>query len=279
MDGLETTSQSETLIAPHEVRELVARLSQATVESRTVDDSGTLEGLAVSTGIPVARLREELDAMRGRRKSVLPALGSVAACMAILGATYFAWPRPKPQVAPTQPPVLAPVDIKKAGLVQLTDVTYGPDRGSVLVDPSFEPTKPLPEGVSVSAQTGEVLWGAGDHRARAIQQSLSDADTVALKAGLAELLEYARERASKRGLPTSKGLMGVGTPYSGEGYSFMVSILTYYGACGSQVQLPVPGVDEADAKRAIRQGVDKAVEQLQHQLKTFERMHEDQGPR
>ena len=214
-------SEPEALIAPGEIRELVARLTAQSVESIPAGEARSLEGVAFETGIPVARLRETLEAIRREERLKVPPAAWVAfALLGGLGIWAVRHTPVDPFLAPAAPPVVKPVPVEPdlSGTVPLTQVTYGPDGGDLRVDPGFEPTKPLPEGISVYASIGKLLWGSGDFHVRAIDGPLSPKDATRVREVVEELLRYVRRDAPRRRLPLDeRGIEVQANSYGGFG--------------------------------------------------------------
>lgn len=261
--------EPEALVAPGEIRELVARLTEQSVDAIPAGEARTLEGVSLETGIPVARLRETLGQMRREGRFAIPP-AAWAAFVAL--AAFGVWAvrhTPGLEPAPVSPPVVAPapapaVEPDYSGTVALTNVTYGPDGGNLKVDPDFEPSHPLPPGVSISATVGDVLWGSGDHRADALTKPLSDGDADVVRKDIEELLEYARQAAARRRLAAG--------PVN-------LSVNTYGGVGGSGAKMPPPGKEnDARAAAEARKTARAAVEALQEQLRQRAQWQRDEGP-
>jgi hypothetical protein len=270
-------AEANALIAPGEIQELVARITEQRVEGVPMHQSRTLEGLAVETGIPYLRLQAELAQMRARPRFSFP---PAALAAGVLMAGYAYWivnhKEPDPVAAPTlvaTAPAAPNADL--SGLSPLTAVTYGPDVGPEMVDTSFEPSHPVPDGLSFYATTGGVLWGAGDHRAKVIDKPLSAEGEEALLENVGELLRYVRRDAARRHLP-------LGSPYASnakESYVVTLQSNSYYGSGGSSVHLPPPGADnDAAAERAIKRAAKGLVTQIQTSIRQWRQSKRDQGP-
>jgi hypothetical protein len=209
-------------------------------------------------------------------------LGAIA--LVVIGfSVYRFWPKPAPTAAPALvPPSAAPLLSAEAdtrGLVPLTSVTYGPDIGSVLVDPTFEPSQPLTPGLSITGQVGAVLWGAGDQRAAVVRSRLSSEQVANLKQAYIELLQHVRERAGRRKMPLSKPFGSAKVSYDGLGYSIHTSIHFFYGTAGGGAHVPPPGVDDKEAERIIKNAADQAVETFQGLITNFDSHRLERGPR
>ena len=270
--------ETNVLIAPGEIQELLTRLTEQTVEAVPHNQSRTLEGLAAETGIPVLRLQAELARMRGRSRLSIP---PAAVAASVLMAGYAFWlinhkaPEPAPATVATPAPAPAAPSPDLGGLSPLTSVTYGPDAGSEMVDTGYEPLHAVPEGLSFYALVGGVLWGAGDHRAAVIEKPLSAAEEQALRENLTELLKYVRTEATRRHLPLSPPF-GVG-----EKHAYLVSLCSncYYGSSGTSVQLPPASkADDTAAERAIKRAAKELVEQLQNSLRQRREWQRQDGP-
>lgn len=160
----------------------------------------------------------------------------------------------------------------------LTSVTYGPDSGSFSVDPNFQPSTPLPDGLSINATAQPIMWGSGDHRATALDKPLTPDQEDAVRKGMEEMLRYIREDAPRRhvGNPAPKSI----TPATPDG-TFPVQLggMTYHGGYGGMVSLPLPGKGgDAAADRAIRKAAKDFVDQMQQQLRQTERWRRENGP-
>lgn len=264
-------TEAETPVAPHEVRELLTRLNEGSVEATAPSDTRTLSGLAVETGIPIDRLQRELDSVRGRRApKPKPWLAPMALLAVTLGIGGWLWtatlPKPVVEAPPQTPPLMVPASDR--GLVPLTTVTYGPDSGQHRVEPTFQPTASMKPGLSVSAQVGGVLWGAGDHRAEVLREPLNAKEEAELTQTVEELLRHVRNRATKRGIPTEpSGVHGdPETLFEGPAYMVNLYMLSYSGSAMSSIPLPPAGADDEDFKRLSKVAAKRAVAQLQQQL-------------
>lgn len=261
--------ESEGLIAPAEMRELLTRLTEHSIEGIRPSEARTVAGLALETGIPAERIREALGQMRTKPATRWPVFAAGAFAVLAL-ATWLIVHRTSPEPNPPAvvPSVVAKPQIVTAGLVDLKDVSYGPDQGPFRVDPSFEPPVELPSGISISASVDKVLWGAGDRRGEALSGALTKVSEDHLRRDLVELLKFVRMRAAKRNLPLKT------TPgdyrYHGDspGYVVDLSIETFSGNASSNITLPPPGAEnDAEALRIIKNGVDQAMSSLESGLK------------
>jgi hypothetical protein len=260
------------VIAPDEIQELIARLTERSVEGVPYHEARTLEGLAVETGIPVGRLQDELTRMRRPRIHVPPL--AVAATLLMGGYAYWLL---KPKGAPPAPAVAAPapaaVTPDLSGLVPLSSVTYGPDSGPEMADPGFEPSKPMPEGLSVWATSGGVLWGAGDHRAAVIDKKLPPDVEAAVKDDIIELLKYARADAARRHLPLVKGRD------RRDGFPVNLTDACYYGVGGTSASIPPPGKEnDQAAERAINRAARELLDRLKERIRQQSEWNRDSGP-
>ncbi len=201
----------DSLIAPHEVRELLARLTDQTIESIGPQETRTVAGLALQTGVPVDTLRRALADLRGRNTPsvigvrVVVALACVALTVLLARRMREPVPQPQAQLPPVQVPRPAPAvrpQINLSGLVPLNEVPYGPVAGNAEAEPTFHPSKVLPDGLSISATVEPVFWGAGDASTSAIQSPLSNRQLAELRVDLKELLHHVRQRAARRGFPS-----------------------------------------------------------------------------
>jgi len=278
------SNYNDTLVAPQEIRDLLARLTEYRVESVPIDEPRTLAGLAANTGIPVSRLEAALREVRGEKRRVRPepVIAGVLGGALIL-ALVASQLRSQPAVAA---PIYAPPTIVSTtlttgqqGLVPLTNVTYGPDSGSYQVDPTFEPSVPPPSGIGYYASVDNILWGAGDRLKVARHSSLTDSEMHDLRAGLTELLAKAREDATRRKMPLSSG--GYAEPtlsFNGEGFSTQLRIDSYNGSEGVSLRLPPTGSNEKDAQRVIKRAVDKIARNLQASLTWQSKVSGVKGP-
>lgn len=285
MESLDQDSQLSTLetrVEPHEVRELLSRLTETSIEQTGVREARTLEGLSLNTGVPLGYLRRELDRLRGRRRDFRPA---VAAILAIgIAVTGWVATRPAPvsqttPLSPTVPVAVSSAEAEKRGLVDLKSVTYGPDSGNVLVDPNFEPSQPVQPGLGISGQVADVLWGSGDPRADVLRTPLNDAEQARLESSLTELVEYIRRDATRRRLPSIPIVESPGLVFRGEGHVIHLSIRTYYGSSGGSLKVPPAGTEDAEAEKITRKVVNQIVDSLQAQLRFSEENRLRGGPR
>ena len=264
-------TESETPVAPHEVRELLTRLNEESAEGITQSESRTLGGLAVETGIPVDRLRKELNSVRGLREiRPLPWLPPAILLAATLGIGGWLWSTTKPKVVEPLASVSAPAPatISDRGMVGPEAVTYGPDNMVYKVDPTFSPTHEVMPGVSISAQFQSVLWGAGDHNAKALKDPLTKAQEKRLEDTIVELLKHARQRIAKYGVAPGP-TVGTADPagsYAGMGHNIDLRILSYQGTAMSNVPLPPLGTDDDDFKRLARVAAKSAVAGLRRRI-------------
>lgn len=264
-------SEAETPVAPHEVRELLTRLNEGLVEAVAPREARTLSGLAVETGVPIDRLKRELDSVRGRRTfQPRPWLAPAALLAVTLGIGGWLWTATLPKSeAVVRPEVSQPVaPVSDRGLVPLNTVTYGPDSGHYRVEPTFQPTTSIKSGLSVSAEVSGVLWGAGDHRAEVLRDPLTAKEEDDLTQSIEELLSHVRNRATKRGIPTGPAAT-MGDPetlFEGPAYLVNLYLYSYNGSMMSSVPVPPAGVDEEDFKRLSKAAAKRAVAQLRQQL-------------
>ena len=261
------TLETDAPIAPAEIRELIARLTEQSVESVPAYESRTLEGLALEMGLPLARLRMVYEELHGRRAfSIPPAAWVGFALLAFYAGWLVSHPIPGQAVLVEPPAATVPmptVDLRDT--VPLSSVTYGPDGGNLSVDPNFEPSTPLPEGLSLSVTAGEILWGAGDHHARALVEPLTPEDERSVEADVVELLKYVRREAARRKVAFPGGRA-------------TVQAFTYFGSASVDLPLPPPGKGDAAAANAIRRAAKGLVERIQTQIRSRMQMYQDQGP-
>jgi hypothetical protein len=275
MERLET--EAETRVAPHEIRELLTRLNEGSVEALPPSETRTLGGLAVETGISIDRLQNELDTMRGRRvKRPLPWLAPAALLAVTLGIGGWLWTATVPKTVPYEPAVpisVTTTPISDRGLVDLASVTYGPDGGRFKVEPTFMPSESMMPGISISAEVKGVLWGAGDHQAKALREPLTKAQEAKLGASVEELLRHVRKRAGKRGIP-------IGDPsvygdaemlYEGKAHLINLYVLMYNGTAMVQVPVPPLGTDDEDFTRLSKMAAKRVIAQTQYYLRIMNR--------
>jgi hypothetical protein len=278
--------EADAPIAPQEIRELIARLTEQSVEAVPAHEARTLEGLALETGISVNQLRDGLADLRKPKRFIVPP-AAIAAFVALVGVGYWAIVHTPPVDARapaaesvTAPPVQVPVPVTPdtSGTVPLTNVTFGPDSGNYSVDTGFEPSTPLPEGVSINAQASTIMWGSGDHRAAAFDKPLSPDQEAAVRKAMEELLQYVRADAPRRHVGTPKpGTVTPGAP--GGTFAVQIGGMTYHGAYGGSVDLPPPGKEyDAAAARAISKAAKLFVEAMQEQLRQSGRWRRENGP-
>lgn len=272
--------EADALIAPAEIRELIARLTEQSVEAVPFYEARTLEGLALETGFSVARLRSMLAEVRGRKAFTIPPTARAAfVLLALLTAWIVLHPAPAMVMAPD---LSAPVAVSSpdlSGTVSLANVTYGPAAGDYAVVPNFEPRNALPKGLSIVAVVRNVLWGSGDHRAAVIQRPFTSASAETIRANVVELLEYVRDDAGRRKIPTDQYSSGevVGTPT--EQSTVTLYSYTYYYPDIMEVQLPPPdpGHDKA-AAQAIERAAKLFAERIQARLKRELDLRGENGP-
>ncbi|MGV3618772.1 MAG: hypothetical protein ACO1SV_25900 [Fimbriimonas sp.] len=281
MERLRT--EAETPIAPHEVRELLTRLNETSVESLPVDETRTLGGLAVETGIPFDRLQHELDGLRGRRKRSLPWIVPVSLLAATVGIGGWLLSQPLTTPAASVPPVpgnimAPPPDMSRHGLVELSQVDFGPDSGSYMVEPTFQPINPIHEGISLCAGVDGVLWGSGNRRMKVLKTPLTAAEEAELRKSIEELLAHVRTRATKRKMPTATRPSEPTLPYEDPAYTVNLMLLHYYGLSSASVPIPPSGVDEAEFRRLSRAAAKLAVDRLQWQLRFHANASRPSGP-
>lgn len=256
-------TEGETPVAPHEVRELLTRLNEESVEAPSPSEARTLGRLAVETGIPLDRLRQELDSVRGRRAPKSRSWLAPAALLAVtLGVGGWLWMAKSPKTIPVTLPASV---VSEQGLVALDSVTYGLDVGQYKVEPTFRPTKAIKPGISISAEVGGVLWGVGDHRAQITRKPLTTKEEADLVRTVEELLQHVRNRAPKRGFRPAKPILG-GNPemvYEGVAYTATVTVQSYRVSGMAQVPIPPNGIDEEEFKRLSKAAAKRAVSMMQ----------------
>lgn len=269
MERLDT--ETETRVAPHEVRELLLRLNEGSVESLPPSETRTLGGLAVETGIPIDRLQDELHSMRGRRPAKpMPWLPPVALLAVTIGIGGWLWSATAPKKIPMGPITSTPVMQipSDRGLVNLDSVTYGPDSGLFKVEPTFQPTEKIKPGLSISAEVKGILWGAGDHRAAALRELLTKSEEAKLTQSIEELLRHVRKRAGKRDIPLGPDstFSNPQLLYEGKAYTVNLYINSYNGTASVQVPVPPLGTDDEDFARLSKAAAERAVGQLRRSL-------------
>ena len=275
MERLNTTE--ETPVAPHEVREILLRLTEQNTEGIKADEPRTLSGLALETGVPLERLSGMLDTIQGRRKkqSALVPYAAVVAFLALVGWVAF---RP-PKVQSTAP-LIESVQADSTGLVPLNQVTYGLDSGTYMVEPTFDPPHPMMDGVSISITVDNVLWGAGDHHAAVVTKPMTDAQAKKLKEDIIALAEHVRTKSAKRNLAHAK-VVGNDPELSfdGSSYTAMLGYRTYFGAGGARFPIPLPGAEnDAEAKRLVSRAADRTIAMMQQNLKFEQSAARSSGP-
>lgn len=252
----------DTLIAPHELRELISRLTEAQVEAIDVDHPRTLAAIAADTGIPIERLEAMLKESRGHQK---PRWLFVAAGVCLLFGGALAW-----AIISRQTPPEAPVrELGKwdhEGLIPISQVRYGPDTG--FADPVFHPSKPLPAGMSISLVMQPVAWGAGDHYGSRITPEVLERSSEDIKSDLTELMECARVRATERGMTPAVSHADPGLGVLGASFGMQLRIESSNGGAYAAVALPPAG--EGDPKE-IAQIEAHAGETLLKRYATFYR--------
>lgn len=230
----------DALIAPHELRELISRLTEAKVEAIDVDHPRTLAAIAADTGIPIERLEALLKESRGHKKSRLP---FVAAGVCLLFGGIVAWamlsrhPQPEPTVRE-----LGKWDHE--GLVPINQVRYGPDTG--FADPVYHPSKPLPAGMSISLVVIPIAWGAGDHFGRRITPEVLAQSSDDIKTDLVELMECVRTRAKERRMLPAGNHADPGLGVLDASYPMQLRIESSNG--GAYVAVALPPAGEGDPK-------------------------------
>ena len=261
------TLETDAPIAPAEIRELIARLTEQSVDSVPAYEARTLEGLALEMGLPLARLRTVYEELHGRKAfSIPPAAWVGFALLAFYAGWLVSHPIPGQAVLVEPPAATVPLSsVDTADTVPLTSVTYGPEGGNLVVDPGFEPSMPLPEGLSLSVTAGEILWGAGDHHARALVEPLTPEEARSVEADVAELLAYVRREAPRRKVALPGGRV-------------TVQAMMYSGSASVDLPLPPPGERDAAAANAIRRAAKGLVEKIQTQIRSRAEMYRDQGP-
>ena len=282
MESVDTTIQTDQLIAPEEVRELLKRLTESSVEAIPTNEPRSVAGLALETGLPVSRISYELKQLRRSGVSRWFIGGGVVSVFLALsyGAKLLSQPAPIMRPPPPQAVTPPPADLTSkqfAGLSPLSAVTFGPDSGPVGADTSFVPTHALPPGISIAAISDGVMWGSGDHHSTTFQGPIDDKLRDWLEQSIAELMEAAREGAASRELPVTDGTPGsIG---GDKGYPTNVEILSYNGVAEAAVQIPPPGAQyDVQAKNADRRIADQLLAQLKQQLDMQRSMEESQGP-
>ncbi len=267
MESLKT--ESEAMIAPQEMKELLTRLTESQLEGVKVDEPRTLAGLALETGVPLDQLRKNLEDLRtGPRKKTRRIVGFVAVALTLsVGFAFLFQPfQPAEAVIPANvPPSFSAVSTD--GLLPLNRVTYGPDAGSIWVDPKFEPSAPVQSGISISAQVGNVLWGVGDSRSALITKSLDEKSLAQLKLQLRELLRYVRNHAGER--------------VSTNAHTYSVGIDIRLGEGDSQTVITLPFPDhqyDKDADWLIKKASEDMATQLQDSLRYREGIQRNAGP-
>jgi len=280
-----TTEESDAgvLIAPQEVRELIARLTEHSVEGIPFDEPRTLTGLSLETGIPVEKLRSTLQKMQGkdRRRMIVTGVAGGAICLIAMTIALRSRPKesvvvlPQPEVQQVSPIVLPPY---RPGLVSIKTVTYGPDNTDSMVDPTFAPPHTMPPGLSLSLTVDGVLWGAGDPRSGTLLHTLSADQVQELRENIIAVLQYSRSKAKDLQLAT-----GVrGSPQSGsnaKSYSGILELTNYNGTPQDRVTIPPEGKDhDVEAAGLFAAAADKAIDSLQRQVRLQSSWRTQSGP-
>jgi hypothetical protein len=283
VEGLADETDSVKLIAPHEVRELVMRLNERSVEGMRFDEPRTLAGLALETGIPTERLRETLRKIQGKgrvRGLWFAAVGGVTLVGGAIGFLYFR--RTEPMVA-TTPIVVRPAPSDPAivamqpGLVPATQVPYGPISGNVYVDPSFVPPHPIPPGLGITVTIGNVMWGAGNPHADSITKPFDSAQLKRLREDIVAMLEYARSHAGPLGLKPNPGT--VGPPPFPPMFPAILTDEAYSGVGSAGANLPPSGKEFDDqAARVIGTAADSLVDSITNMFEQGQSNRLLQGP-
>lgn len=288
--GKSQTHQDDTdggiLVAPHEVRELIVRLTEQSVEGIRFDEPRTLAGLSIQTGVSVDQLRKTLRKIqsRDRRRPIWLAISAVLVVIAVRvlwarsPTTHVSVRATKQEPIQSDQPLLQPT--RREGLAPVAQVTYGPEAGDFLVDPTFSPLHMLPEGLGISLEIHEILWGAGNPRSGTLHGPLSASVEKGLREDLLSLLQYARRRAGSFG--ENPGATSVFNPaLHAEGPAFPASLeeQDYGGQAVTALSIPPPGKEsDAEAARIFSKAVDDLVDQLQNRLRMIERTGSQSGP-
>lgn len=273
---------SDTPVAPHEVRELLTRLTESSVESVRVDEARTLGGLALETGLPIETLTAALGELRGRtRTRSLPPLVAGIILAATVGASWWALQTTAPKPAPPlvqQLPATPEVVADYAGLVPASAATFATNRPiSDMADTTFEPSVALPKGLSIAASTANVVWGFGDAHNWVYRNQLDAKDEQSLRKALDELIDFAIKDAERRSLPGSPLPFNHG-PNARQMRSIQVVINSYYGVTNGMLEVPVSGADPKATATAKRKAVDESVKTLRWQLDATTGNRRDWGP-
>lgn len=270
-------TEEDTPVAPQEVRELLARLNEASLDvSSHGEKTRTLGSLAVETGIPVSRLRQELQSVRGdRHANPIRRWGRAVLITLVLGAGGWLWTTLESKEGLGGLSIANPFGALASGqgLVAMDTVRFGPDQGQYQVEPSFQAPKTIKPGLSIAAEVQGVMWGMGDHRAQNLREPLTEAEEADLIRSLESLLRHVRNRAEKRGMAPAVWVYG-GNPelaYEGKAYTVTLFLQAYQSSNAIQVPVPPLGADEEDFERLSRAAVKTLVSKLQGNLKFFSR--------
>lgn len=268
-------SGESTVIAPHEVRELLERLTQADTEGVDPNESRTLAGLSADTGIPIAQLRNALEDLRRGARRRLAGAGTAVAAIAVAGVAYyglvFRTPPTPAHLIPSVPAAApATTDVDESGLIDIGGVTWNSNlSGSAQADPSFVPTTDLPNGLSMTANIGQIYWGTGDLHAEVFSRVPTPQEQEQFRRTVEDLLRHVRERAQARRLPLSKqpslGPYRTSLPH----YTVSPMMQSYGGAATFPIDLPANSDSRADAEadRIIKAAARDLVKRFTAQLK------------
>ncbi|HTQ09897.1 MAG TPA: hypothetical protein VMI31_07490 [Fimbriimonadaceae bacterium] len=258
------------LIAPHEMRELLSRLTESSVESIRPSEPRTLAGIALDTGIPIEKLQELLLEIRGRKHSHWPLIAMAA--VLILAALWIATRR-SATVPAASAPVARTATIDEEGLVALSAVRYGPSEGPLRVDPGFSPPKPLPAGIAIAAQIGPVVWGAGDRYGQALHTSPSATQTRSIQSDIEALIAHARLHASRRRLPFSEVGGDSGLIVEGPGDLIQVSIEASNVESTASLRIPPSGQgSDAEIRALVHRASNLLIERLRFEIEQNEKL-------
>ncbi len=276
---LENLNQTEEIpVAPHEVRELLLRLTEQNTEGIRADEPRTLSGLALETGISIERLRFTLDAIQNKRKKIPIAVRYAAVALLL---TYVSWVTFRPARPESSSAITIPSPaFDDRGLVAASSVTWAATDMTALAEETYDPPHPMLTGISVSLGVGKVLWGAGDYQAAVVTKPLTSQEIKDLREDIVALIEHARIRAEKRSLAASSSPSGFGDMYyDGVAYTGNLYYRSYHGGGGTTVPIPTAGkARDYDSKRLAGKAADKIIEALQQNMKFEASSARSNGP-
>jgi len=154
-------------------------------------------------------------------------------------------------------------------------VTFGPDSGAYYIDQAFEPTHPMPDGVSIDAMADKLVWGNGDHRSTAVDRPLDANGQKTARDAVEELLRYVRDDASRR--HAGSGYVPPNAPKGS--ITVTLESKAYGGSSIRSVTLPPPGkAYDTMAENTIRSAARKLIDELQERLRFTARSRRGNWP-